>query len=134
MKALLDTNILIASASHAEEAPRLEPFTGLFVSSLSWSELTKGLHTTTSLTEFKVRSARLQTLRAAFGAGLPFDNACSDAYDRILAAVTAAGGSARAHVLDRLLAATALANDLTLVTRDQGAFAGLDKVVRIEQA
>lgn len=133
MKALLDTNILIASASALEEDPQLARFTGLSVSSLSWAELVKGLHTTTSLSEFKARAARLQALRATFGEGLAFNDSCVNAYDRILAAVTA-GGTARAHVMDRLLAATALAHDLTLVTRDKDAFVGLDTLVRIEEA
>lgn len=134
MKALLDTNILIASASALEEDPQLARFTDLSVSSLSWAELVKGLHTTTSLSEFKARAARLQALRATFGEGLAFNDSCVNAYDRILAAVTAAGGTARAHVMDRLLAATALAHDLTLVTRDKDAFVSFDTLVRIEEA
>lgn len=132
MNALLDTNVLIAARSSSESTPELGGLGDLFVSSLSWAELTKGLNTTTDIQAFRERHARLLALRRAFGAGLGFDDACVDAYDTVLAAVARAGGSPRAHVIDRMLAATALAHDLVLVSRDRAAFAGLDDLLRIE--
>lgn len=133
MIALLDTNILIATDSRGETAPELSDFEDLHVSSLSWAELAKGLHTTTDLPVFKLRSARLAALRSVFGEGLPFDDRCADAYDRILAHLSAQGVSPRQHVMDRMLAATALAHDLILVSRDRDMFEGLTGLIRVVQ-
>lgn len=133
MIALLDTNILIAAETASESRPDLSGFAQLVVSSLSWSELTIGLHATTELTEFKARLARISALRAAFGEGLAFDDSCVDAYDRLLQRLVARGGSAKSHMLDRMIAATALAHDMTVVTRDLSGFAGLEGLVSIER-
>lgn len=131
-RALLDSNILIASESTAEPAPDLGAFEGLAVSTLSWAELTKGLHSTTDLIEFKARLARYSALRDLFGSGIPFDDRCVSAYDTVLRHITAHGGLARAHVLDRMLAATALAHDLVIVTRDTTGFVQLGGLVHVE--
>ncbi|NYD53464.1 PIN domain-containing protein [Microbacterium pseudoresistens] len=71
------------------------------------------------------------SLRDLFGEGLPFDDACADAYDLILERTVMAGASARAHVFDRMLAATAHVHRLALVTRDERAFAGIEDLVQI---
>lgn len=133
MIALLDTNILIAADTDGEEPATLSDFADLRVSSLSWTELAKGLHTTTDLAVFKRRSARLSALRDAFGEGIPFDDRCAVAYDRVLSHLSAQGISPRAHVFDRMLAATALAHDLTLVSRDKDVFVGLTDLVDVAQ-
>lgn len=133
MIALLDTNILIASDAEGEMPASLSDFEDLQVSSLSWAELTKGLHTTADLATFKRRSARLSALRDAFGEGIPFDDRCVVAYDRVLAHLTSQAISPRAHTFDRMLAATALAHGLTLVSRDKDLFLGLTDLVSVEQ-
>jgi predicted nucleic acid-binding protein len=130
--ALLDTNILIARDAPDEPAPDLSEYHGLVVSSLSWSELTRGLEVTNSLVEFKARLARYNALRSAFGSGVAFDDACVRAHDDLLRHVTERGGSARAHVLDRMIAATALAQDFVVVTRDAAGFAGLEGLVQVD--
>lgn len=131
MIALLDTNILIAADADAETPASLSDFSDLRVSSLSWAELAKGLHTTTDLAVFKHRSARLAALRDTFGEGLPFDDRCAAAYDRVLSHLSTQGISPRAHVFNRMLAATALAHDMTLVSRDKDAFFGLTDLVAV---
>ena len=133
MIALLDTNILITSNANGETPASLTEFDGLQVSSLSWAELSKGLHTTADLATFKRRSARLSALREAFGEGIPFDDRCAAAYDRVLGHLSAQGISPRAHVLDRMLAATALAHNLTLVSRDADMFTGLTDLVSVAE-
>lgn len=133
MNALLDTNILIASGSPGETPPDLRDFDDLLVSSLTWAELTKGLHTTTTLTEFRTRMARLNALQQTFGAGLPFDDACVEAYGLILARTAKTDGTPWAHAIDRMLAATAMAHGLVLISRDLRAFTGLEGVVRTVQ-
>lgn len=132
MIALLDTNVLIAREAPDEVAPDLSGYEGLLVSSLSWSELTRGLHVTASLVEFKARLARFNALRSAFGPGVAFDDACVRAHDDLLRHMVERGGSARAHVLDRMLAATALAHDLVVVTRDASGFANLEGLVQVD--
>lgn len=131
MIALLDTNILIARETPGEPAPDLSDYDSLVVSSLSWSELTRGLHVTNSLVEFKARLARFNALRAAFGPGVAFDDACVHAHDDLLRQVIERGSSARAHVLDRMIAATALAHDFVVVTRNASGFANLDGLVDV---
>ncbi|MGN6414348.1 PIN domain-containing protein [Flexivirga sp.] len=132
MIALLDTNILIARGTPDEPAPDLSGFDDLAVSSLTWAELTKGLHTTGQLAVFKERLSRLTALQRTFGAGLPFDDACVSAYDTILARVAATGGSARSHVVDRMVAATAMAHGCVLVSRDTNGFRGLEDLLTLE--
>lgn len=132
MKALLDTNILVASGSPGESQPDLSGYEELAVATLSWSELVKGLHTTSGLTEFKERLARFEALQGAFGGGLPYDDTCVRAYDRLLRHVVAQGGMARSHVLDRMIAATALAYEMTVVTRDKAGFSHLDGLVQVD--
>ena len=132
MIALLDTNILIAREADGEPAPDLSGYDGLVVSSLSWSELTRGLHVTASLVEFKARLARFNALRSAFGTGIAFDDACVYAHDNVLRHVVERGGSARTHVLDRMIAATALAHGFAVVTRDAAGFANLEGLVQVD--
>lgn len=133
MIALLDTNILIASRSPGEEPADLSGFDDLRVSSLSMAELVKGLNTATDIATYRARSERLDWIRSTFGAGVPFDDRCAEAYQRLLAAITRNGASARSHMLDRMLAATALAHDMTLVSRDLRVFSDLTDQVRIER-
>jgi predicted nucleic acid-binding protein len=63
---------------------------------------------------------------------LPFDGDAARAYGRIFAAVAAAGRKARgARAVDLLIAATALAAELPLYTRNGDDFVGLDGLVDI---
>lgn len=132
MIALLDTNVLIAHASDAETTPDLSMYSEFAVSSLSWAELVKGLHATTDISLYKQRVARYDMLRDLFGAGIAYDDSCVDAYDRVMRHVTAQGANPRQHVTDRMIAATALAHELTLVSADRSGFVGLEGLVQID--
>ncbi|WP_415137751.1 PIN domain-containing protein [Microbacterium sp.] len=103
------------------------------MSSLSLTELGKGLNAATDVATLRARAARLESVCATFGVGIPFDDRCAEAYERLLATVARRGGSARPHMLDRMLAATALAHGMTLVARDLRAYADLAEHVRIER-
>lgn len=129
--ALLDTNILIARSSATERPVDISDFSRAFVSSISWAELIRGIHATTELSEFKLRLARLDAARKTFGEGLGFDDDCVAAYDRILARVTTRGADPKAHMLERMIAATAIVHDMTVVTRDASGFAGLEGLVDV---
>lgn len=66
---------------------------------------------------------------------LPIDDSVARAYGRIAAAVAAAGRQPRTRVMDLLIAATALAHQARLYTRnaaDLRGTAGLIEVVEID--
>lgn len=103
----------------------------LAVSALTMAELTAGPHATDDAAERARRQDRLQRAEAAFDA-LPFDSDASRAYGRIYAAVVAAGRKARGpRAVDLLIAATALAYDLPLYTRNPNDFRVLDGLVSV---
>jgi predicted nucleic acid-binding protein len=131
--ALLDTSILIAFVSPDEATPDLSEFVSVQVSSLSWHELTLGLHLARDIAEYRRRTQALSGLRSVFGAGLPYDDQCVAAGDDILARAVERGATARAHVFDRMIAATALANDLVLVTRNAADLRGLDGLLEVTE-
>jgi hypothetical protein len=63
---------------------------------------------------------------------LPFDAEAARAYGRVYAAVAAAGRKARGpRAVDLLIAATALANELPLYTRNADDFRFLDGLVDV---
>ena len=118
MNALLDTSILISIAASDETTPDLTDFANLYVSSLTWNELTLGMHQVKSLQEYKRRAARIQALKKTLGRGLPFDDDCDEMYDELLVRVGQRSGTPKAHRFDRMIAATAMAHELVLVTRN----------------
>lgn len=133
MNALLDTNVLIAAATEREATPDLSGYTSLAVSSLTWAELVRGLNLTTDLAQYRARRARLDELRDTFGDGLAFGDHCVVAYDRVMSRVADRGAEPRAHVLDRMIAATALAHGLRLVTRDLTGFSAIAGLVDVDR-
>jgi hypothetical protein len=101
------------------------------VSSITMAELAAGPHATASRDERARRQERLQRAEATFDP-LPLDAAAARAYGRIYAAVAAKGRKARgARALDLLIAATALAHGLPLVTRNASDFRALDELLEI---
>ena len=107
-------------------------FDDLRVSSISYSELTMGLHSTTDLATYKRRVARLGQLSDVFGSGIPYDDACAKAYGSLLTVVAERGGDPKAHRFDRMIAATALAHGFVLVTRNIAHFRLLEGQLKIE--
>lgn len=101
------------------------------VSAITMAELSAGPYATTDADVRGRRQDRLQRAEAAFDP-LPFDSDAARAYGRIFAAVVAAGRKARgARAVDLLIAATALAAELPLYTRNGADFVGLDGLVDI---
>lgn len=131
MRALLDTNILIATGSPSEPVPNLDGFDDLLVSTLSWSEMARGVHAAKSIAVYRERHRILQALQATFGAGLPYDDACLPAYDAVMGRTADRGGDVRANLTDRLLAATAIAHDLALITRNVDDFTMFDDLLDV---
>ena len=126
-RGLVDTSVVIDLERIAASALPQE----MAVAAVSLAELAAGPHATADPTERARRQDRLQRTEATFDA-IPFDAAAARAYGRLYAEVTAGGGKARGkRALDLLIAATALAADLPLYTRNPSDFDGLDALVDV---
>jgi predicted nucleic acid-binding protein len=111
---------------HADDLPR-----ELAVSAITLAELAAGPHSTADSDERARRQDRLQRAEATFDP-LPVDAAVARAYGRVYAAIVGAGREARgARSLDLMIAATALASDLALYTRNAEDFRGIEGLVDV---
>ena len=124
---LIDTSVVIALENlDAGQLP-----SELAISALTMAELAAGPHATGDADERAQRQDRLQRAEAAFDP-LPFDGDAARAYGRIYAAVIATGRKARgARAVDLLIAATALAANLPLYTRNVDDFRGIEHLLTI---
>ena len=123
MRTLLDTSVLLG--------PAPSPLDGeLAISVASLGELHFGVLVARSEAVRAERLRRLGVIERTFEA-LPLDAAAARHYGRLAGAVTAAGRSPRARVMDLLIAATAAANGARLATRNAGDLAGLEDLVEI---
>jgi len=132
-RGIVDTSVVIdLERIDPEDLPR-----ELAVSAVTLAELAAGPHATSDPAERARRQDRLQRVEATFDP-VPLDGAVARAYGRIYAAVAAAGRKARGRrALDLLIAATALASDLPLYTRnpeDFGELVSLLEIVPVEPA
>jgi predicted nucleic acid-binding protein len=126
-RGLVDTSVIIDLGATDEQYLPEE----LAVSALTMAELAAGPHATDDPDERGRRQERLQRAEAIFDP-LPFDQPSARAYGRVYAAVTAAGRKARgARAVDLLLAATALAAELPLYTRNPSDFDALDGLLTV---
>ena len=104
---------------------------GLTISTVTLAELAAGPHATADTQEKARRQERLQRAETTLEA-LPVDVGVARAYGRVYAAVAQAGRKARGRrAFDLLVAATALANDLSLYTRNPGDFAALEDLIDV---
>jgi predicted nucleic acid-binding protein len=126
-RGIIDTSVVIElERVSARELPR-----ELAVSAVTLAELAAGPHATSDPQERARRQDRLQRAEATFEP-LPVDANVARAYGRIYAGVAGAGRKARgARSLDLLIAATALATDLPLFTRNPGDFRGTESLIEI---
>jgi predicted nucleic acid-binding protein len=111
---LLDTSVVVGLGAMPPDAlpPRVA------ISSLTLAELAAGPHAAQDPAERARRQDLVQRAEAAFEP-IPFDAAAARAYGRVYAAVLGTGRKARgARAVDLLIAASALANDLPLYTRN----------------
>ena len=104
----------------------------LAIAAVTLAELAAGPHATLDPGERARRQDRLQRVEATFDP-LPFDAHAARAYGRAYAALAAAGAAkARGRrAVDLLIAATALAHDLPLYTRNPDDFRQLDGLMEI---
>ena len=101
----------------------------LAISAVTLAELAAGPHATADPAERARRQDRLQRAEATFEP-LPFDGAAARAYGRVYAAVAAAGRKPR-RPRALLIAATAIAAELPVYTRNPGDFAELDDLLDV---
>ena len=126
-RGLLDTSVVIDL--DAIDPGRLP--LQVAISSLTLAELAAGPHATDDPHERARRQDRLQRAEAAFDP-LPFGAEAARAYGRVYAAVPTAGRKPRgARAVDLLIAATACAEGLPLLTRNVADFAALEGVVEV---
>jgi predicted nucleic acid-binding protein len=126
-RGLIDTSVVIdLEAIDPERLPR-----ELAISAVTLAELAAGPHATRDAAERARRQDRLQRTEATFEA-LPLDGNVARAYGRVYAAVASGGRKARGRrASDLFIAATALAADLPLYTRNADDFSGLDELLDI---
>lgn len=106
----------------------------LAISTVTLAELACGPHASADEAERARRQDRLQRAEATFDP-LPFDAACARVYGRVYAAIATAGRKARgARALDLLIAATAIAHELPLYTRNAADLRGLEALLDIVDA
>ncbi len=126
-RGLLDTSVVI----DLEHIPVHSLPIEVAISAITLAELAAGPHATDDPTEAGRRQDRLQRVEAAFDP-LPFGADVGRAYGRVFSAVAAAGRKPRgARAVDLLIAATAVAEDLPLYTRNPGDLRALDGLVEV---
>jgi predicted nucleic acid-binding protein len=124
---VLDTNIAIdlrdGDAAILAKVAALDG--ALLISIISRVELEGGVYRDPS--QSALRRPRLDAILAALPV-LAFDDACADAYR----AIVAAAGYSRRKLLDRMIAAQALAHRATLVTRNGDDFRDIPGLTLLE--
>jgi predicted nucleic acid-binding protein len=101
------------------------------VSTLTLAELASGPHAVDDELTRARRQNLLQHIEAGIEA-LSFDPACARAYGLVYAAVASTGRKARgSRAVDLMIAATALAHDLPLYTRNAADLNGLEDLLEI---
>jgi hypothetical protein len=101
------------------------------ICAITLAELAAGPHASGNRDEASRRQDRLQRAEAAFDP-ITFDANAARAYGRVFAAVVEADRKARgARAVDLLVAATALAVELPVYTRNGADFAGIDRLVDV---
>lgn len=121
-RGLLDTSTVIM-------LPRLASTDGLpaepVISAITLAELSVGPLVATTEQERAARQTVLQQAEADFDP-LPFDASAARAFGRVAASLRRAGRKPQARAYDALIAAVAVANDLSVHTCNPDDFAAID--------
>jgi predicted nucleic acid-binding protein len=126
-RGLIDTSVVVELERVNRETLPKE----LAISAITLAELAAGTHATDDPEERASRQDRLQRAEATFEP-LPLDAAVARAFGRVYAGVSAAGRKARdRRALDLLIAATALAAELPVYTRNAEDFKGLSGLIDV---
>lgn len=117
---LLDTSVVIDLATLSPGDLPAFPA----ISSVTLAELSVGPHTAKNSPTRQQRQLVLQQTESSFDP-LPFDAACARRFAVVAATLRNNGRKTRARAFDALIAATALAHDLPLYTRNARNFDGI---------
>lgn len=123
---LLDTSVIIDLPG--VDQTKLPESVG--ICAITHAELSAGPLATDDPVERAVRQDRLQRVEAMFDP-LPFSADAARAYGQVFAAVKATGRHPRGRLADLLIASVALAEGMTLVTRNPKDFKGLEELIDI---
>ena len=120
-RGLLDTSVVIDLAELDEHGVPQE----CLISAITLAELSVGTLVATNARQRAARQAHLQQAEADFDP-IPFDASCARAFGRVAASLRRSGRKTQARAYDALIAATAVAHDLPIYTRNPDDFSGID--------
>ena len=95
------------------------------ITAITLAELSVGALVATNARQRAARQAHLQQAEADFDP-IPFDASCARAFGRVAASLRRHGRKTQARAYDALIAATAVAHDLPVFTRNPDDFEGID--------
>lgn len=126
-RGLIDTSVAIGF----DEVDHSRLPVEVTISALTLAELTSGPLAISDELERSRRQDRLQLFETEVQA-LPFDSSCARAFGLVYAAVISVGRKPRGHrMVDLMIAATAVAYDLPLYTRNAKDLRGLEDLIVI---
>jgi predicted nucleic acid-binding protein len=125
VKVILDTSVLIARHP-------LPPEVEAGISAISLAELHFGVLKAQDPDERALRAAHLGRIESAF-ATHPLDARVARALGRLQAAIAVRGGKPRARTADLVIAATALAREAPLYTRNYKDFKLIEDLVDVRE-
>ena len=117
---LLDTSVVIELPNLSAEVLPAFPA----ISAITLAELSAGPQLAKDSLTQQTRQLVLQQTEASFDP-LPFDDSCARRFGVVATALRATGRKTRPRAFDALIAATALAHDLPLYTRNPSDFDGI---------
>ena len=120
---LLDTSVVIDLPTLSSDQLPAFPT----ISSVTLAELSAGPQLAKDGETRQARQLVLQQAEASFDP-LPFDDACARRFALVATALRENGRKSRARAFDALIAATALAHDLPLYTRNPRDFEGISNL------
>lgn len=126
MRILLDTSVII---DLAEVELGVHESAEAAVSAISVAELAFGLDVDDPI-ERRARAERYQVVLTQFDV-LGFSVRAAEIYGTMAAVIRRAGRNPRPRRLDLQIAATAAAHSIPLLTRDLGAFTGLERILDV---
>jgi toxin FitB len=125
LKAILDTSVLI-------DDPDVPGVSQAAISTISLAELYFGVLATANTEERGRRIAQLGFIESHFTA-IPLDEKIARSLGQLQAAVSDRGANPRKRTADLAIAATAIVNEATLLTRNYKDFKLIDDLVDVRE-